>query len=39
VGQDGATDSLGGALGRDWFVVSSEDVLSDQATGETRTLL
>jgi len=40
LGQDsGAVDSLTGGLGRDWFVVSGEDVLTDQAANETKTLL
>jgi Ca2+-binding RTX toxin-like protein len=35
----GAVDNLAGDLGRDWFVVSSEDLLTDQAANETKTVV
>jgi hypothetical protein len=40
LGSDGSADSLTGASGQDWFVVSLEDVLIDLATkNETKTLV
>src|SRR5262249_52990320 len=38
-GDSSAKDTLTGGGGNDWFVVGAEDVLTDKATGETKTVI